>query len=73
MIGGAQDHIVPAAVNRRNVRKYAKSAAVTDYQEFAGRTHWIIAQEGWEEVAEAIDHWLTRTVGGPASTREVRA
>lgn len=58
LIAGAQDHIVPAAVVRRNYRKYANSAAVTDFREFPGRTHWIIAQEGWPEVAEHVAGWL---------------
>lgn len=58
LIGGGSDHIAPAAINRRNVRKYSRSKAVTDYREFPGRTHWTIAQEGWDEVASHIEDWL---------------
>jgi pimeloyl-ACP methyl ester carboxylesterase len=58
LIGGAEDRIVPASVNRRNHRRYAGSKALTDYKEFPGRTHWIIAQPGWEEVAGHISDWL---------------
>jgi hypothetical protein len=43
---------------RRNYRKYAKSAAITDFHEFAGRTHWIIAQDGWQEVADFTLDWI---------------
>ena len=60
LIAGGSDHIVRAASNRSNYRKYAGSAAVTDFKEFAGRTHWIIAQEGWEEVAGYIADWAER-------------
>ncbi len=31
---------------------------MTDFREFAGRTHWIIAQEGWQEVAGAALDWI---------------
>jgi alpha-beta hydrolase superfamily lysophospholipase len=58
LIAGAADHIVPASVVRRTFGKYRKAAQVTDYAEFAGRTHWIIAEPGWEEVAGAIERWL---------------
>ena len=59
LVAGAEDRIVPASVNRRNHRRYRGSAAVTDFFEFAGRTHWIIAQPGWEDVAGYISEWLT--------------
>lgn len=52
------DAIVPASINRRNYRKYASSSAVTDFREFAGRSDWIIAQNGWQEVAGFIADWL---------------
>jgi pimeloyl-ACP methyl ester carboxylesterase len=58
-IGGEKDVIMPAALNRKNFRKY--SAAVTEYKEFAGRSHYIIAEKGWEEVAQyALDWALAR-------------
>jgi pimeloyl-ACP methyl ester carboxylesterase len=55
---GGSDHIVPASVNRSNYRKYKDSAARTDFKEFTGRSHWIMAELGWEEVAGYIDEWL---------------
>src|SRR5262245_15318826 len=58
IIAGGSDRIVPPVINRRNHRAYAKSAATTDFREFPGRNHWIIAQDGWEEVAEHIAGWL---------------
>jgi pimeloyl-ACP methyl ester carboxylesterase len=56
LIAGAEDHIIPAALNRANLKKYAHSPAVTELKEFPGRTHYILGQQGWEEVA---DHALT--------------
>jgi pimeloyl-ACP methyl ester carboxylesterase len=51
LIAGGSDHIVPAAVNRGNYRMYRNSPAKTDFKEFPGRGHWIIAEDGWQEVA----------------------
>jgi len=60
LIAGAKDRVVPPSVNRANYRRYAVSPGVTEFKEFAGRSHWIIAQDGWEEVAGHACYWLTR-------------
>jgi pimeloyl-ACP methyl ester carboxylesterase len=56
-IGGENDVIMPAALNRKNFRKYQNSPAVTEYKEFAGRSHFIIGEKGWEEVAGYAVEW----------------
>ncbi len=58
MIAGERDHVVAAGLNRSNFRKYSRSKARTDFKEFPGRCHWIIAQDGWEEVADYSAGWL---------------
>lgn len=58
LIAGEADHIVPARMNRANLRAYAGSPAVTDFRSFPGRSHWTIAQPGWEDVAGFIAEWL---------------
>jgi pimeloyl-ACP methyl ester carboxylesterase len=58
LIAGGSDHIVPAAINRANFRKYRRGSATTGFKEFQGRGHWIIAEDGWEEVAAFILGWL---------------
>ena len=61
-IGGEKDVLMPAALNRKNFRKYTASSAVTEYQQFPGRSHYIIAEKGWEEVAQyALDWALARS------------
>ncbi len=60
LIAGEKDRIVPAPVNRVNYRRYATSPSVTEFKEFVGRTHWLIAQDGWEEVAGHACYWLAR-------------
>jgi pimeloyl-ACP methyl ester carboxylesterase len=57
LIGGEKDVIMPAALNRKNFRKYRRSPCVTDYKEFPGRSHYLIAESGWEEVASYALSW----------------
>ena len=59
IIGGQADRIVPAALVKRTVRKYAKAGSHVEYREFEGRTHWLIAQDGWQEIAESIEEFLS--------------
>lgn len=59
---GSADRVVPAGMVRSNFKKYRASSARTDFKEFAGQTHWLIAQPGWEEVAGSIDTWLKEVV-----------
>jgi pimeloyl-ACP methyl ester carboxylesterase len=63
IIAGELDRTVEASMNLANFRKYARSTAVTDYREFNGRTHWIIRQPGWEEVADHAMDWLAKQPG----------
>jgi len=63
IIAGELDRTVEAKMNLANFRKYERSTAVTDYREFPGRTHWIIGQPGWEEVADHAMDWLARQLG----------
>ena len=49
---------MPPAVVRRMFRAHLASPARTDLRSFPGRTHWLIAQEGWEEVAQACIDWI---------------
>jgi pimeloyl-ACP methyl ester carboxylesterase len=68
-IGGTEDHVTPAKVIRKNARKYGKSGTEADFHEFAGRSHNIVGQEGWEEVADYALSWAeehARPVAVPA-------
>lgn len=56
-IAGGADHIVPAAVDEAQAGKYRHSAALTDYHEFPGRSHFTIGEPGWEEVADYALDW----------------
>jgi pimeloyl-ACP methyl ester carboxylesterase len=60
--GSADHNVVPAMVRATHAR-YRSSPARTDFHEFTGRSHWAIAEPGWEEVAAHIDDWI-RTCAG---------
>jgi len=68
-IGGSEDHIMPPAVNKSNAKRWAKSPALTEYYEFAGRDHWTCGAPGWEDVADYALNWTVahaRTANDPA-------
>ena len=58
MIAASHDLMAPPSVVRANVRAYRESIATTEYKEFPGRTHFIIAQGGWQEVANYALDWV---------------
>lgn len=60
LIAGDKDHISPTSVVKANFNLYRKSKAVTDYQEFTNRSHYILGQDGWQEVADAALDWAVR-------------
>ncbi|GII98599.1 alpha-beta hydrolase superfamily lysophospholipase [Sediminihabitans luteus] len=56
-IGGGADHIMPPSVNRSNAKHWSRSPALTEYEEFPGRSHWTCAEPGWEAVADRALEW----------------
>jgi alpha-beta hydrolase superfamily lysophospholipase len=67
IVGAEMDNTVPASLSKKQYEKYGRSPAQTDYLEFEGRPHLLMAAEGWEEVAAAIDSWLDGVLEAPAS------
>lgn len=57
-IAGEADRAMSPAIVRRMYRAHSASPARTELRTFAGRTHWLIAQEGWEEVAQTCVDWV---------------
>ncbi|CAN5284231.1 alpha/beta fold hydrolase [soil metagenome] len=56
IITGEKDHVVPPAIGEAIVKKYT-GPSIVDYREFPGRTHRIVSQAGWEEVADFALAW----------------
>lgn len=59
-IAGEKDHIVPNVLARENFEAYKHAESKKEFIEFAGRTHYIIGQEGWEEVAGHTLFWIQK-------------
>ena len=57
LIAGEEDHLEPLALQTASAKRYGKSTAVTELQQFPGRSHYIIGQPGWEEVADYALNW----------------
>jgi pimeloyl-ACP methyl ester carboxylesterase len=58
-ISGEKDHIIPSSLNLKNFRAYTDPASRRDFYQFPGRTHFICAQDGWEEVASYVEQWVS--------------
>lgn len=57
VVAGSMDRITPASVARKIARKYQ---AVSTYKEFQNHAHWVVAEPGWQEVADYVNSWLAR-------------
>jgi pimeloyl-ACP methyl ester carboxylesterase len=59
-IGGSEDQIIPASLNKDNAEAYTHPSSITDFKEFAERGHYICGEPGWHEVAEYTAEWLQK-------------
>ena len=69
LIAGGADHLVPAVIDKSTADHYARSGAITDYKLFPARSHWTIAEPGWEEVADYALEWATRSAAVPVAAQ----
>ncbi|HYI41111.1 MAG TPA: alpha/beta hydrolase [Allosphingosinicella sp.] len=60
LIAGEKDLIADASMVRAIYRKQSRAPSLTEYKEFAGRSHWTGIDEGWEEVADFALDWALR-------------
>jgi pimeloyl-ACP methyl ester carboxylesterase len=68
IVGATEDNTIPASLAEKQYKKYQRSSAQTDYVEFEGRPHLLMAAEGWDEVAGSIDSWLDGVLAATAKT-----
>lgn len=55
---GGRDHTVPASISRSTMKRYRRSAAVTELKEFPDRGHSLTIDGRWREVADTVLDWL---------------
>jgi pimeloyl-ACP methyl ester carboxylesterase len=70
-ISGEKDRAMPPAVVRAMFRAHQASPARTEFRSIPGRTHWLIAQDGWQEVAQVCTDWIAslRATQSPSELR----
>ncbi|WP_207453273.1 alpha/beta hydrolase [Herbiconiux sp. SYSU D00978] len=73
LISAEIDHVAPPAIQKALVKKYAAGPSLVERIEFPGRSHRIVSQRGWEEVADQALEWAVAHAGSalrPQPTRE---
>ena len=58
--GSDRDRLVTPYISRAAFRIQRGSAAPTDYLDFAGHSHFLLSEPGWETVARACLDWIAR-------------
>jgi len=72
MIGGEKDEIIPSDLVRKNAEAYDDRVGIIEHREFAGRSHYICGEPGWEEVALYVADWLEQIAVRPGDTGTLR-
>ncbi|MFN8672637.1 MAG: alpha/beta fold hydrolase [Candidatus Sericytochromatia bacterium] len=57
-IAGEKDNILPESLNKQNSELYTDKTSVVSFKTFKNRTHYIVGQDGWEEVAKYVENWF---------------
>ena len=60
-MSGSEDHLMPPSIQASNAKHY-KSNTITEVKEFEG-PHLMVAQEGWEEIADHALDWALEHAG----------
>ena len=71
LTGGTLDHAAPAELSRKNFELYRNSKAITAYKEFSGRSHLIVAEQGWQEVADYSISWVQKVLSRFDTNRRI--
>jgi pimeloyl-ACP methyl ester carboxylesterase len=64
LVAGGKDRVVPSSVVKANFDSYRESKAETDYKEFPEQTHFTLAHDGWQKVADYVLGWALIRVNG---------
>jgi pimeloyl-ACP methyl ester carboxylesterase len=58
MTAGVLDRVIPARLNFNSFSRYRQPGSITEFWAFDGRDHMVVAEPGWEEVADFVAYWL---------------
>ena len=62
LIAPGRDHIVPMSTSKSAFKLQSKSKAKTELMEYPDRSHYIVGEPGWEEVADHALDWAEENV-----------
>lgn len=57
LIAGENDRTIPTSTIAATFRRHQRSVAVSTFNCFPGRSHWLIDEAGWQEVADYSLEW----------------
>lgn len=60
LVAGLSDKTADPAMIKRTWRAYAKAGAPAEIKTFPGRSHFLFAEAGWEEIADSVLAWLAK-------------
>ena len=60
LITAEKDRTCTPSMVRAMYRKHSRAPSQTDIMEFPSRSHWLIAEPGWEEVASKAIEWAKK-------------
>lgn len=60
LVAGKADKTAEASMIRRIWRAYKKAGAPAEFATYPGRSHYLFAEAGWEEIAEDVCRWLEK-------------
>lgn len=58
VIAGMDDRVIPVEAVRQRARLLG-----AEFKEYPGHGHWMLEEEGWEEVVNDIHRWVVRRLG----------
>jgi len=58
VMGGSEDRVVPVESLRQRARW-----AGAEFKEYVGHGHWMMEEEGWEDVVNDVHRWLVQGLG----------
>jgi pimeloyl-ACP methyl ester carboxylesterase len=62
LIAATEDRTCTPSMVRAMYRKHSRAPSRTDIFEFPNRSHWLIAEPGWDEVAKKAIEWAEANV-----------
>lgn len=67
LLNGSLDKITPPSISRKVAQKYSD---VAEYREYPEHAHYLVGEDGWEEICEDIHQWIKTELNRPKEKSE---